>query len=239
MKNFVLILLLLSVFETKAQEFQKATHYNAWYSLHTNIKLTNEWDLSGLVQTRHNQVVTHWQQTYLQLAISRKLHPNFDMALGTGWVHFFPYGEFKANYAFNELRIWEQLAYKFKIKKLLIHHRFRWEHRYLERKALNIEGSYQFTEFMYKNRLRYRLLLKYPTGKWSISISNEGFLDLGNNTFNNISQNRFVGTVGKKLNKSTTGTLGYMYQTIWKGGNRNKLERNHTLLVGLSINLGK
>ncbi|MGB0524428.1 MAG: DUF2490 domain-containing protein [Flammeovirgaceae bacterium] len=238
MKNLVIMLsLIFGAFSVCAQSMETATHYNAWYTLSTSKKLNETWSIHGLGQVRRNQLVLHWQQSYLQLALAKKITPKLSVAAGIGWVHFFPYGDFRAKYAFNEPRIWEEVAYNIKTEKWTIHQRLRWEHRFLERKYATSEGVYKFDEFMYKNRGRYRLLLKRPLKKFSLDVSNELFWDWGENSFNHISQNRFIATIGKRLNKQLNGKVGYMYQTIWKGKERDKIEHNHTLILTFSIQL--
>ena len=238
MKKLALILFgICCVFGLAAQDLERATHYNAWYTFSGKHVLGKEWNLHTFAQVRRNQILLHWQQSYLQLALSKNVSKKVNLAVGSGWVHFFPYGDFRAKYSFNELRVWEQISFKTKLNKLLIHNRLRWEHRYLERKYAHSDGEYAFDYFMYKNRFRYRLLLKYPIKKIHIVLSNEGFLDLGKNTFDHISQNRFIGTIEKSLGKNIKGNFGYMYQHIWKGKDRSKLETNHTLLLGISYTL--
>jgi len=235
----IFVLFLGSTFHLTAQTLEKAQHYHTWFSLTSKMNLKNDWSINGLAHIRRHQMLVDWQQTYLQVAVSKKIQPNLSVAAGVGWVRFLPYGDFKAKYAFNEFRIWEQFSHQFKIGKSTIQNRFRWEHRYLERKNVTQTDVYSFERFMYKNRIRHRLLWKRPLGKISLSVSNELFLDTGEITFNHISQNRFITSFGKKISDNLRGSLGYMHQMIWKGKDRNKLEYNHTLLVGLNFLIKK
>ncbi|MDL5048764.1 DUF2490 domain-containing protein [Oscillatoria amoena NRMC-F 0135] len=228
--------LLLSISLCAQKEI--VSQYNGWYMYFGNHRLTDRFSLHTEYQWRRADWITAWQQSLLRLGVDYKLTDTATFTAGYGHILTWPYGEQPLPEKFLEHRAWEQLMLTQRVGRFFLNHRYRLEQRWLKG-----NGSAASDEFVYRNRVRYRLLFNYPLGKkemgpdtFFISAYDEVFIQFGPNFDRNyFDQNRLYGAFGYQYSARGNVQLGYMNQFIVKGDGL-RAERNHTLQISLTYN---
>ena len=149
---------------------------------------------------------------------------------------------------YTENRIWQQLNLKgtieTKFRTFDIQHRYRLEQRFIENYFKNSSGNLEKGDNLFRQRVRYRAMVLIPLSKKTmqdktlfLNLNNEIFLGFGKGIGKNIlDQNRFNAAIGWRFNSNFNIQIGYLNQYIVKSDGI-KVERNHTLLTGITYNL--
>jgi hypothetical protein len=145
---------------------------------------------------------------------------------------------------FNEHRIWEQFILKSKVGRLNFQHRYPLEQRFLQNWVKDASGNYGMDGFLFRQRVRYRLLLTLPISRKEmadntlfLAVYDEPFLGLGKGIAKNIlDQNRLYVALGWRFNPNFNIQLGYLNQFVVKKDGI-QAERNNSLQFGLTYNL--
>mgnify|MGYP001276650714 CR=1 FL=1 len=212
------------------------TQHNGWYMFFGNHRLNAHWGLHTEFQWRRSEWITQNQQLLIRVGADYHLDENNSLTAGYAWVKTFPYGEQPINEPFIEHRIWEQWLTNHRSGRLYVNHRYRLEQRFLEQPATS--------EFVFRQRARYRLLLTLPLeqrdftdNSFFLATYAEVFLGFGKGIGRNVmDQSRLYLALGYRFNPRVNLQLGYLNQYIIKpDGLRH--ERNHTLQCGLTYNL--
>lgn len=220
------------------------THYNGWYMYFGNHRVSERLGIHTEYQWRRNDWITDWQQSLLRAGLDWYINNGLVLSGGYGWIKSFPYGEQPIPFAFNEHRVWKQLALQHNTGRLYFHHRYRVEQRFLENINADVNGHPRQAGYNYASRARYRVFLTLPLSRRELkdntlfaAIYDEVFLGFGKGIGKNIlDQNRLYFALGWKFNKDCNVQLGYLNQYIVKAdGIRH--ERNHVLQVALTYNL--
>lgn len=192
-----------------------------WEAVTLDMDLSERVKLNLDAQHRGNGGFGHTNSVLLRPAMGYQLTKNLSIWQGYGWTPgFYPYE--------NQHRLFEQLVYNRKIKKLSMSNRVRLEQRYMP--ALFSGASV---------RIIGRVKLEHPLPKypeWYILVYNETYYNLNtkhNGPQRGFDQNRAFAGVGHQLNESAALEMGYIMQYVNRPGNPDTI--NHIMQVGLKI----
>jgi hypothetical protein len=227
-------------------EFSDQEH--AWINYLGNHKISNKLSIHTEYQWRRAGGFQNWQQSLMRIGLDYTLNPNVSLTAGYGWIVNFPYGDQPVLTQYTENRIWQQLNLKGKIETKFrtfdIQHRYRLEQRFIENYFKNSSGNIEKGDNLFRQRVRYRAMVLIPLSKKTmqdktlfLNLNNEIFLGFGKGIGKNIlDQNRFNAAIGWRFNSNFNIQIGYLNQYIVKSDGI-KVERNHTLLTGITYNL--
>jgi hypothetical protein len=241
--KFLTITFLCSFLCSNAQNLNVANQNHLWLVYTGTFHLYKKLHLFTEYQFRRADLGKNWQQSLPRIGLEIKCKPEFQITAGYGYITTYPYGEQPVSYVFNEHRSWEQINLVHSSGKFKFQHRYRLEQRWLERKILNTANNeFEFDEFNYLNRFRYRFMANYSIKHFETSnndlfalFTNEIFIAFGKNVSKNIfDQNRIYGGIGINFKNKISVALGYLNQFILKTNGINA-ENNHT--VQFSFNL--
>ena len=245
MKNklFVISLFVLSLQSLIAQK-NIATQQHAWIMYTGNHRLSEKWGIHTEYQFRRADGFNDWQQSLLRLGVDYYANPSLQLTAGYGLINSFAYGDQPIAHETTEHRIWQQAILKNKVGRVEIQHRYRLEQRFIENWLKNSDNTFNLDGFLFRQRVRYRLLLTMPLSRKSlenntlfISAYDEPFLGFGEGIGKNIlDQNRLYIALGWRFTKDFNVQVGYLNQYIVKANGVDQ-ERNHTLQIGLTYNL--
>ncbi len=245
MKKIILLLALISTQAVAQNNRNNVEQFNSWLVYTGTHKLSNKVELYTEFQLRRNDFLNHKAQIAYMATLDAVVNEQAKLSVGYTYVITHPYGKQPlTNYSFVEHRPFEQFATKNSIGRLHLQHRYRLEQRFIETKTLSAANEYVFDKWLYKNRVRYRLLVNIPINKATmkdantlfVQASNELFINFGKNVAKNIfDQNRAFTGMGYKVSTPLTITFGYLMQQLFKGDGI-KVENNHTLLINVNYN---
>ena len=250
LKLFKVLLFFLGFSSLSFSQKEISPQSHGWIMYFGNHKLNEHWGLHTEYQWRRAgreesaNVFQDWQQSLLRIGVDCYAKNQTQWTAGYGWIKTFEYGDQPVNHPFNEHRIWEQLIIKNKVGRVDIQHRYRLEQRFIEQYKLTSIDNFEQNGFVFRNRLRYRLMATVPLSKKELSdntlflsVYDEPFLGFGKGIGKNIlDQNRLYAALGWRFNKNFNVQLGYLNQYVVKADGINA-ERNHTLQLGLTYNL--
>lgn len=242
-KLIVLSLFILSLQSLIAQK-NIANQQHAWVIYTGNHRLSEKWGIHTEYQFRRADVFNDWQQSLLRLGVDYYANSSLQLTAGYGLINSFKYGDQPIAHETIEHRIWQQAILKSKVGRVEIQHRYRLEQRFIENWEENSDNSFYLDGFLFRQRLRYRLMLTMPLSRklledntLFLSIYDEPFLGFGAGIGKNIlDQNRLYIALGWRFTKDFNVQLGYLNQYIVKANGIDQ-ERNHTLQIGLTYNL--
>ncbi|WP_264790299.1 DUF2490 domain-containing protein [Aureispira anguillae] len=175
---------------------------------------------------------------------------NYDFAkfitgsIGYSFVLNDPYGTIPAPLPTLEHNIWEQIVLKHKLEKLSFKHRYRIEHRFVQRIGQDANQSYYIDGFQFRQRFRYRFTLNYTLksfkdqqAKLFIQAFDELFLNINSpqTTAPIFNQNWIYIGLGYAFNPHGNIQLGYMNQSFQR--NASWFENNHNIVLSFSYNI--
>ncbi len=215
------LFLSFSITIVNAQE-QRLNDNNSigWLAYTGNFKISPKLSIHTEYQWRRTDGLKHWQQGLFRTGVNYAITKDVSINAGYAFAETFIYGDYPANFAFPEHRLYEQVIIKNPIGKLDLNHRFTLEQRFVGRvTALNNVKS---TEYIYLNRMRYRVRAEVPLTKgnagkniWSAIAQDEIFIGWGNKIGTNIfDQNRIGLLLGYRINKQIKLEAGYINQTL-------------------------
>jgi hypothetical protein len=245
MKNklFTLCLFVLSLQSSIAQK-NIANQQHAWAMYTGNHRLSEKWGIHTEYQFRRADGFNDWQQSLLRLGVDYYANASLQLTAGYGLITSFAYGEQPIAHETTENRIWEQVIFTGKLGRIELQHRYRLEQRFIENWEKDTDNTFYLDGFLFRQRIRYRLLLTMPLSRKSLenntlflSVYDEPFLGFGAGIGENIlDQNRLYLALGWRFTKDFNVQLGYLNQYIVKANGIDH-ERNHTLQIGLTYNL--
>lgn len=219
-----LIIIILFLFSINSNA-QKVDQFNSWWYYSGKYTVAKKLNIQTLYAWSRHDFIKNWQQSKLKFGVNYNYSKNFSFGGGYEWIVLFPYGEHPIAEKRTEHRIYEQFEIKTKLNNISIKFCVLQEQRIFKTKV--------------NHRTRIKILTKMPIfrsedgeTKLSLSIFNQVFLNVEKNTNNNhFNQNRIYGGLDFPCNKSLTLSLGYMNQYLVI--NSNRIENNHTLMIGL------
>jgi hypothetical protein len=195
--------------------FSQKSEVGNWFIYFGNQKINPKWNWHNEVQYRNYNFIGDTNQLLLRTGIGYNLtEDNNNFLLGYGFINtqkYIPNSGEKIDS--NEHRIYQQFITKQKLGKVLIHHRYRIEERFLK-------DDFQL-------RFRYFLGLNIPINK-KVMEKNTIYLSAYNELFINaesplFDRNRLYGALGFVFNKNLKIETGFMAQTHEKS-NRNQFQ---------------
>ncbi|WP_273275155.1 DUF2490 domain-containing protein [Maribacter polysiphoniae] len=189
-------LLLLSLLFSSLLSSQNTTEdkWGTWIMLYGDNKISENLDIVTEFRLHHYEIFDVLDNQFYKIGLGYRVTPN--ISVGAGYVHH--YSETRTNISVSENRPYEEICLNRKIKKLSVSHRYRIEHRWINKDGV--------TDFV--NRMRYRLQLIHPiSGKFYIKVFDEIFLNLQEDVFN---QNRLHTGIGYQINPNFKVEMGYL-----------------------------
>ncbi|MBP6311894.1 MAG: DUF2490 domain-containing protein [Flavobacteriales bacterium] len=220
-----------------------AIQSNAWVMYFGNHRLSDRWGIHSEYQWRRSNFVEDWQQSLARIGVDHYFASGPQVTAGYGWIKSYPYGDQPIATAFNEHRIWQQLILNNKAGRFHFNHRYRLEQRFLEQVTINTNGDAASDDFLFKQRVRYRLLVSIPINHKDmldntlfLALYAEPFLQFGKHVGTNImDQNRLYAALGWRADQNFNVQLGYLNHYIPKSDGI-RAENNHTAQLGITYN---
>lgn len=244
MKRIFIYILFTIVYSTTilAQNQVITTHNNnVWITLANKIYFTDQFYFANEFHWRRADWILTPQQVIERPSLNYKIVDFVTGSIGYSFILNDPYGEFPSPLATKEHNIWEQFELKHKIKNLVFKHRYRLEHRFVNRVIKESNQHYHVDGFKFMQRFRYRvtanLVLKKfekTNSKLFIKAFDEIFLGLNSNNLATqfFNQNWLYFGFGYGFNAKGRIELGYMHQVLQR--NAMLYEGNHILQLSFS-----
>lgn len=204
---------------------QRITDHNTigWLAYSGSLKIHPKIAVLTEFQWRREDGFKNKQQNLLRTAVSYAVRKDLSLNIGYAFAETYPYGDYPNANAFSEHRVFEQIVLKNPIGKVEVAHRFTLEQRFLEK--FLIQNGERNTDWVFLNRLRYRLRVEIPIAKslsdnnrWSLALMDEVFVGFGKNVGANVfDQNRLAALIGYKVNKNLKIEAGYLSQILQQG----------------------
>lgn len=213
---FTVLLLLILPGLSFSQE-QRLTDHNSigWLVYTGTFKIKPKLAIHTEYQWRRVNTVKNWQQSLFRAGINYAIHKDVSINAGYAFAETFPYGDYPNVNPFAEHRIFEQVVLKQAFDKIELAHRFTLEQRFTGK--IKIENNQRTVDWIFMNRIRYRLRTEVPLIKktWCIILQDELFIGWGKKVGANIfDQNRLAVLFGYKLNKNIKFEAGYINQVL-------------------------
>lgn len=209
--------------QTKSVNIQS----QSWFSVNSVLKLSPRWGVVADLHMRRNHFMADNSFYFARTGLQYSVDKNLSVAFGYGHLWNYPTAKGWHTVA-HENRIYQQIQYSSKWKKVTILQRLRNEQRW-QQKMVNdaYTGELRFTD-----RVRYLLSLTMPvsvnTKVPSLVVANELCLQGGKEiVYNTFDQNRFFVGIREQLRADLAFDMGYMrvYQQKKSGF---EFDRNHT-----------
>lgn len=211
---------------------KEVIHRNqVWLGFFNQTRLTNKFSLWLDVHARRTDFLDRWATTLVRPGLTYHVSENVRLTAGYAYVSHWPAQETQATVR-PEHRLWQQVNWNSKSRKLYINQWVRLEERFnrhLQNDAL--QPGHQFNY-----RARYLLALLLPLHGETIApgvpfavLNNEVHLNFGKEiTYNYFDQNRFFVGLGYPFRKNLNAQLGYMnlFQQLPAG---HRFYNTHTL----------
>ena len=216
---FIFLVLLMFSLRCFSQQQRLADNNNInWFVYTGTFKIKQKLAIHTEYQWRRVNGLKDWQQCLLRTGINYAIHKDVSLNAGYAFAQTFPYGDYPNANTFPEHRLFEQVVLKQAINKIELSHRFTLEQRFVGK--VTYTNSNKNIDWIYMNRIRYRLRTEIPfaKNKWRIILQDELFIGWGKNTGTNIfDQNRIGILLGYKLNKNIKSEAGYLNQVLQQG----------------------
>lgn len=212
----ILLIALGCTFKSNAQTIKKTTEAEQiWLGYFNQTRFSNHWGLWADLHLRTKEdFVQDLSQSIVRLGLTYYLNDATKLTAGYAWVNHFPADNHK-DISQPEHRIWQQLQWHTKYKKVRTMQWIRLEERY-RRKILNdskLADGYNFNW-----RIRYNFLYQVPLSKkgfapntFSFVANDEVHINFGKQiVYNTFDQNRFFVGFAYQTNAQDNLQFGYM-----------------------------
>ena len=188
-----------------------------WYAYFVTVPIDTNWSVVAEIQERHFVHPYAQHQWSLRAHIRRKLGSSgWETAIGFATFFQSPNDpKSQSNLVEPELRPHVELAYKQKLNKLTLDHRFRAEIRFFHKLNL-LETGLGDGYFFGSYRFRYRIMASYPVWKINeiltlrVMVADEIMLQAGKKVIYAFDQNRLIAGLG--INLSSAINMEATYQ---------------------------
>lgn len=193
LKKLMLLIPLLFTIPLRSQDLNE-NDWGSWVMLYGTHKISNSFNLITEFRLHNYEVFKDLDNQFIRTGLNYQINP--EVSVTAGYIH--QYSETIENTRVSENRPYEEITLKNKIRKLSIAHRYRIEHRWI-----NKNGSTDFS-----NRMRYRLMISYPLfDKFYGVFFDEVFINLQEPIYN---QNRLHLGFGYAFYPNLKLELGYL-----------------------------
>lgn len=224
-RQFVFIIMLFMCSGPLYCQEQRLTDNNSisWFTYTGTFKIRSKLAIHTEYQWRRVDGIKNWQQGLLRTGINYAVGRGVSINAGYAFAQTYSYGDYPATFAFPEHRIFEQVVIKNPVGNIDLSHRFTLEQRFVGR--VTMPNGIKNTEYLYLNRIRYRVRGEIPLHKketskkpWSIIAQDEVFIGWGKNMgANTFDQNRLAVLLGYRLNQNIKIEAGYLNQILQQG----------------------
>lgn len=201
--SLILIFCLLSPFITLSQQDE----WGNWLMYFGLNRISDQWSIHSEIQFRNHEfapVPDNIEQLLIRTGANYHFADNAFATGGYAYVASHDYESDQSHPESEEHRIWEQFILINHVGRVKFEHRYRIEQRWVNK--------------VYKNRLRYRLMLFIPINNkkiepktWLLGLYDEIFLNTEKEFFD---RNRLYGALGYQFNKSVQVQSGVLHQRI-------------------------
>ncbi len=193
MKRVILFISLLFALSSSSQNTNE-NDWGSWIMLCVTNKISNDFDVITEFRLHNYELFNDLDNQFVRTGLNYRLDP--ELYITAGYIH--QYSETLADISVSENRAYEEITLKNKFRNLNITHRYRIEHRWI--------NKYGNSDFF--NRMRYRLQLSHPLfDKFYVMVFDEIFINLQGSVFN---QNRLQMCIGYAFSPSFKFELGYL-----------------------------
>jgi len=193
MKKALLLISLLLTISSHAQN-TNGGDWGSWIMLYGTNRIADNFKVITEFRVHHYKLFSDLDNQFIRTGLDYQLTPGISVT--AGYIH--QYSETPSNISISENRPYEEITFKSKYKKFKIAHRYRIEHRWINKEGI--------TDF--KNRLRYRFQIVHPLSeRFYIMAMNELFLNLKESVFN---QDRLQMGLGYVFSPDFKLELGYL-----------------------------
>ena len=242
-KRIFVVLLLFACKSLSFSQEQRLVDPNSigWFAFIGTFKLTPNLAIHTEYQGRRVQGITQAQQNLFRTGIHYAIHPQVSLNVGYAFAETFPYGDYPNEFPFPEHRIFQQVVLKNPVSQIEISHRFTLEQRNVGK--VIVQNGQKETDWIFLNRLRYRLRTEIPLYKKALSFicTDEIFIGWGGGLGTNVfDQNRLALLLGYKINPQIKIEAGYLNQILQQGKRINSLpvfQHNTGFLLSTHFNV--
>lgn len=218
---FLLLLSLLFVQLSIAQEKQLLKHKHLWNTAIGDIQIKEKWFFNSEVHVRFTDVCSEFQQYLFIPGIKYNYKPHISFSSGFTYFKNLPHGNAPLPIAQSEITLWQQTTLKHKTHQFSFFHRLRMEERFTQKLITGENGDTWIDGRVYNNRFRYRCLVNRPITKSKkvyLMSFNEIWLNIPSKSLEvSLNQNLFyLGTYYKFRNGVRLG-IGGMHQYLNRG----------------------
>ena len=216
MKNLLIVFCLVS-FMGYAQDATIAPA-SAWFTVLNNYQFKPQWSVSMETHERFGDMFTSQGSFLWRPSLDYKFNDEVIGSVGYTFINSQSFDPYILPGPKNENNLWEQVLLKNRIGKAEIQHRFRQEHRWVDRYGLTPNGL-QKDGVRFSNRFRYRLTfihglktLKNDDGIF-LQIFDEFWVDQGSGVLpQNFARNWMYFGLGYAFTKDMNVQTGFMHQ---------------------------
>lgn len=229
-------LVLLAAGMTSAQTAPRVldTNANSWWVYNGDHPVgRSRFSILAELQWRRSNFISIGQQLLVREGLTYRVNPRVVIGGGHAFARTYRYGDFPAERAFNEHRVFEQISLRQRAGTVDLDHRFRLEQRWVQA----FRGNTPFRR--YQNRLRYQFRGSVPlgSGTWYAFAGDELFIRFGvNRGPSAFDQNRAFFGVGYRIGARNRLEVGYMNQFVRQRSGLVE-ESNHLLRVQWTSNV--
>ena len=219
-----LILFIVLLNHSFSQE-QRLTDYNfiGWLAYTGVVKIRPKISIHTEYQWRRVDGIKNRQQNLLRTGVNYAVEKNITITAGYAFAETFAYGDYPGIASFPEHRIYEQITLKNQVGKVQLSHRYTLEQRIIGK--ITIRNNQQNIDWLYLNRIRFRLRTDIPISKkniagnvWNITFFDEIFIGWGKNIGENIfDQNRVAVLLGYQVTPNLKIEAGFLNQILQQG----------------------
>ena len=192
LKTSLLLIVLAFTFSLEAQDL-KQDEFGSWTVLYGTHKLANQFDAVTEIRLHDYGIFEDLDNRFIRTGLTYRLGAT---SFTAGYIH--QYSETLSDISVSENRPYEEITLKHSIKKLNISHRYRIEHRWI-----NKQGSTNLF-----HRFRYRVQITHPLSEtFYFKFFDEVFVNLQDPLFN---QNRLHFGLGYAFSANFKVEIGYL-----------------------------
>ncbi len=212
----------------------KITYASNWKSLDVDRQLSNKWSASAELHLRNTFFLQDWQQVVVRPFVHYFPSKNIDLSAGYSYIKNYQFSSFSTPVDAGEHNVFQQIIAKHKVAKIAIHHRVRFEERFMPVIINTPESSHAANRRNYSSRFRYRILVAVPLEKvipnhdLKFIAFDEAHLDFGKSLLpESFDQNRWFMGVSFRASENVKIRSGYQniylhrsttnfYNQIWE-----------------------
>ncbi len=204
-KKLCIAITFILIAATSAPLLAQNDIWGNWLMYFGTNRLSDKWSIHSELQYRNHTVEpVNIEQLLLRTGANYHLAKNATLTLGYGYINSHVYESEQRAPESKEHRIFQQLILTNKVDRVKFEHRYRVEQRWVND--------------VFKNRLRYRLMLFIPINNKTIT-EKTFFVGLYDELFMNtdkvfFDRNRLYGALGYQINKEMQVQLGYLRQSV-------------------------